>query len=119
LDTNLTTELKEEGIVRDIIRGAQEARKNAGLVPSDDIVFIVSASAETVGVLQKNEEMLKKPIQAVKVEYVAANDLQTLSGNSEGGETGENETTGENNKTTDIGMVELENEKVLLKVQKV
>ena len=119
LDTNLTTELKEEGIVRDIIRGAQEARKNAGLVPSDDIVFIVSASAETVGVLKKNEEMLKKPIQAVKVEYVAANDLQTLSGNSEGRETGENETTGENNKTTDIGMVELENEKVLLKVQKV
>ena len=107
LDTNLTTELKEEGIVRDVIRGAQEARKNAGLVPSDDSVLSVSASAETVVILRKNEEMLKKPIQAMKVEYVATNDLQTLSESNEGGE------------TTDIGVVELEGEKVLLKVVKI
>ncbi|MDQ5911801.1 MAG: isoleucyl-tRNA synthetase, partial [Patescibacteria group bacterium] len=107
LDTNLTTELKEEGVVRDVIRGAQEARKNAGLVPSDDIVLSVSASAETVDVLKKNEEMLKKPIQAVKVEYVEVGE------SSEGGE------ISENGKATDIGLVELEGEKVLLKVSKI
>ena len=76
LDTNLTTELKEEGIVRDVIRGAQEARKNAGLVPSDDIVLEVSASLETIEILKKNEEMLKKPIQAQQVEYVRADELE-------------------------------------------
>lgn len=70
LDTNLTIELKEEGVVRDVIRGAQEARKNAGLVPSDFIVLTVSATTETLEVLKKNEEMLKKPIQAEKIKYV-------------------------------------------------
>jgi isoleucyl-tRNA synthetase len=70
LDTNLTVELKEEGVVRDVIRSVQEARKNAGLVPSDFIVLTVSATAETLEILKKNEEMLKKPIQAEKVEYV-------------------------------------------------
>ncbi|MCF7865722.1 MAG: class I tRNA ligase family protein [Candidatus Pacebacteria bacterium] len=70
LDTNLTVELKEEGIVRDAIRGVQEARKNAGLIPSDFIVLTVSASSSTLDILKKNEEMLKKPIQAEKVEYV-------------------------------------------------
>jgi isoleucyl-tRNA synthetase len=70
LDTNLTTELREEGIVRDTIRAAQEARKGSGLVPSDFIVLTVSAPAATIEILKKNEDMLKKPIQAEKIEYV-------------------------------------------------
>lgn len=76
LDTNLTVELKEEGVVRDIIRGAQEARKNEGLVPSDTIALTVSASAPTLEILRKNEEMLKKPIQAERVEYIEMNDVE-------------------------------------------
>lgn len=82
LDTTLTTELREEGVVRDIIRAAQEARKNAGLVPSDFIVLTVTAPAETTEILKKNEEMLKKPIQAEKVEYVES----ATGSENEGGE---------------------------------
>jgi isoleucyl-tRNA synthetase len=73
LDTNLTEELREEGIVRDIIRGVQEARKNAGLVPSDSISVTVFASTAVSEILKKNEEMLKKPIQAVSVTYRGSN----------------------------------------------
>lgn len=77
LDTVLTVELQEEGVVRDIIRAAQEARKNEGLVPSDYIVLVVSASHETITILKKNEEMLKKPIQAEKIEYVEIEGVET------------------------------------------
>ncbi len=113
IDTNLTVELKEEGIVRDIIRGAQEARKKEGLVPSDFIVITISASADTLSVLKKNEEMLKKPIQAERVEYVQSNDLVTMS------ETKDDEGKNTPAESTDISVVELESESVLLKVSKV
>ena len=33
-------------------------------------MLTVSASSETIEILKKNEEMLKKPIQAEKIEYV-------------------------------------------------
>lgn len=69
LDINLTDELRAEGIVRDCIRGAQEARKKAGLVPSDSIQLIVYSSENIKNILKNNEEMLKKPIQAMSIEY--------------------------------------------------
>jgi len=38
LDLELTPELEEEGIARDLMRDIQKARKNAGLTPTDQVV---------------------------------------------------------------------------------
>jgi isoleucyl-tRNA synthetase len=46
LDTNLTPELIDEGLAREIVRSIQEARKNAGLEVSDRIRLHVSGSAD-------------------------------------------------------------------------
>ncbi len=42
LDTELTTELKEEGMLREMIRALQEMRKKVGLKPSDYVEIGVS-----------------------------------------------------------------------------
>lgn len=47
LDTEITAELKEEGIVREVIRNIQEMRKDLGLHPKDKIR--VQFSTRTVG----------------------------------------------------------------------
>ena len=46
LDTNLTPELIDEGLAREIVRSIQEARKNAGLEVSDRIRLNVSGSTD-------------------------------------------------------------------------
>ena len=51
LDTNLTPELIDEGLAREIVRGIQEARKNAGLEVSDRIQLHVSGSADIERIL--------------------------------------------------------------------
>jgi len=45
LDTNLTDELVNEGLAREVVRSIQDARKQAGLEVSDRIVLGVSGSA--------------------------------------------------------------------------
>ena len=45
LDTNLTDELINEGLAREVVRSIQDARKQAGLEVSDRIVLGVSGSA--------------------------------------------------------------------------
>ncbi len=51
LDTNLTPELIDEGLAREIVRGIQEARKDAGLEVSDRIQLHVSGSADIERIL--------------------------------------------------------------------
>ncbi len=43
LNTTVTAELRREGVVRDLVRGVQDARKQAGLAISDRIALTLSA----------------------------------------------------------------------------
>lgn len=48
LDTELTDELRQEGIIRDLVRLVQEARKQAGLQPGDRIRLGLSTEADEI-----------------------------------------------------------------------
>jgi len=61
LDTTLTQELKEEGIIRELIRQIQEERKNQGLVPQDKIKIILElANPKLQSILEKQKEFIKQ-----------------------------------------------------------
>jgi len=58
LDTRITPELKEEGLVREIIRQIQEMRKRSGLTPRDKILIYYSGQAYFNEILEKNKKFL-------------------------------------------------------------
>ena len=60
LDTNITSELKEEGDLRDLIRAIQDFRKKEGLTPSDKVKLEVTASKETSELIEKHTNELKR-----------------------------------------------------------
>lgn len=58
LDTNITSELKEEGTVREVIRNIQGMRKKAGLKPKDIISVRYSGSNDLNEILTKNRDFI-------------------------------------------------------------
>ncbi len=69
LDTNITSELKEEGIVREFIRAIQELRGKASLSSNDAIVVMLELLEGLKTIIQKNESWFKKEVGAKRVEY--------------------------------------------------
>ncbi len=67
LDTNITEELKEEGMLRDIVRDVQAQRKEAQLKPEDKISVEVNASEKISLLLEKNREVLLKEMRATEI----------------------------------------------------
>ncbi len=74
LDTNLTPELRKEGIARDVIRGIQDARKKEGLNPSQNISVVANCSVDIKSVIEEFDQMIKTPTQTEKIEF--SNDIQ-------------------------------------------
>lgn len=72
IDTKITAELKQEGLVREVIRQVQNARKAAGLEVDDRIVLALEGSGE----LQKAIEEYK---ETIKTETLAARLTDTLA----------------------------------------
>ena len=73
LDANITPELKEEGIVRDVVRNIQQLRKETGLTSKNIISIKYFAEAEADKVMIKfrkqiNKQTLAKDMTAVKRE---------------------------------------------------
>ena len=64
LDTNITPALKEEGLVRDIVRNIQDQRKEQGLVPRDVISLSLALPAKEKLVLEKHKAWLLKEVNA-------------------------------------------------------
>ncbi len=69
LNTELTSELKNEGIARDVIRGIQDARKSEGLTPSDSINLVVNSSSVVKKILEDFSSMIKTPTQIREIEF--------------------------------------------------
>jgi len=60
LDTKITPELREEGIIREIIRNLQEMRKIAGFTPKDIISIQFEGEKKLNELLLKNQEKILK-----------------------------------------------------------
>jgi len=58
LDTMITPELKEEGMIREVIRNIQEMRKKAALKPRDKILVRYSAAENLNKILTKNKNFI-------------------------------------------------------------
>jgi isoleucyl-tRNA synthetase len=65
LDSELTDELVQEGMVRDLIRGIQNLRKERDLEVTDRIVLFLSGKEQVKRAVESNEEMLKSETLAV------------------------------------------------------
>ena len=64
LDTNITDELKYEGLSRDFVRKIQEMRKEAGLKVGDIIEITYPSDPDTAKVIELYGEEISKKIQA-------------------------------------------------------
>ena len=60
LDTVLTPELKEEGQVREILRGIQDQRKKEGCKPQDRVKVWYEGSVRIQSLIVKQGSLLKK-----------------------------------------------------------
>ncbi len=60
LDTNITQELQEEGLVRDTIREIQSYRKAQNLKPGESTTYKLSAVSESRRILEKNLAKIQK-----------------------------------------------------------
>ena len=69
LDTAITPELREEGVLREVARMAQELRQKAGLQPKDKIVLLLDLPAEVKNVVAKHEAALRSGVGAKLIEY--------------------------------------------------
>jgi isoleucyl-tRNA synthetase len=68
LDINITEELEEEGMLRDIIRQVQEARKEMKLIPKDSVSLIkITAPQKEKIIVEKNKEFLLKEFHAGEI----------------------------------------------------
>ena len=69
LDTVISEELRNEGLVRDIARMFQELRQKAGLFPKDKIIALLAVPAAAEKAIRTNEVSFRSDIGAKSVEY--------------------------------------------------
>jgi isoleucyl-tRNA synthetase len=82
LDKNITPELKEEGISRDIIRSIQEMRKNKKLNPEDLIELFIETDENTKKLIEKFEKEISKTtgIKKILFEEIADGEMVEFEG---------------------------------------
>ncbi len=76
LDTQVTPELEAVGLVRDVIRVVQQARRDAGLDVSDRISLAVTGDGQVAAALTEHQGLLMSETLAVQVGVSA--DLEQL-----------------------------------------
>ncbi|MGH3433828.1 MAG: class I tRNA ligase family protein, partial [Thermocrispum sp.] len=69
LDTGVTPELAAEGVVRDLVRVVQQARRDAGLEVTDRIRLTVDAPDDVVTAARAHEEFVRRETLAVSLAY--------------------------------------------------
>ncbi len=76
LDTELTDDLRAEGMARDLARLVQQARKDRGLAVTDRIALTVDLPEPVAAALQQFEADITAQVLATSVTYDGDADLQ-------------------------------------------
>jgi len=69
LDTEMTPELKEEGMIRDLIRSIQEMRKEKKLNPEDVVLLYITSDEKGLSLVKKFENDIKKTAGLKDIDY--------------------------------------------------
>jgi isoleucyl-tRNA synthetase len=69
LDTKITPELREEGIVREFIRAVSELRAEANFKPSDKIILSAELVEAQKAIMVKNEKNIMKETNSASISY--------------------------------------------------
>ncbi len=68
LDTVITPELKEEGLMRDLARMVQDLRQGAGCIPKDKVYLMVETEKYIENIIDKNRISLKRDVGAEEID---------------------------------------------------
>ncbi len=71
LDTEITSSLREEGAVRDLIRAIQQERKNQNLIPQYSIDIVFGANPEVQLVINTYMDMIRQAVLAKNISFVS------------------------------------------------
>jgi isoleucyl-tRNA synthetase len=80
LDLGLTPELIEAGLVREVIRAIQEARKQADFDISDRIHVQFGANSDVVSAVLKNQELVAGEVLALSITNIDKSDTSNELG---------------------------------------
>jgi len=69
LDTNITEDLKKEGIIREFLRNVQDLRKEKGLTPKDVVVLNVETDEASQKLLREFETEIKKTARFSEIKF--------------------------------------------------
>lgn len=69
LDTKITPSLKEEGMIREVIRNIQGMRKKAGLMPNNKIIVSLLAQSRLNKVLAKKRNSILEKVNARELNF--------------------------------------------------
>ena len=67
IDSEITSELREEGIIRDFFRQIQIIRQKSELFPSDKIIICLEGKNSIMKLLKKNGEQIKERLRIEKI----------------------------------------------------
>jgi len=69
IDKEVTEELYEEAITKEVLRRIQQMRKEMGLVEKDVVMIKIDGESEIVSIVKKNSEGIKKRARAEGIEF--------------------------------------------------
>ena len=69
LDTNITSELKEEGMMRELIRSIQDLRKEKGFSIKDKAILTIEASTDFIDLVKNNKDFISNTTQTGEIIY--------------------------------------------------
>lgn len=67
LNKEISDELREEGLVRELIRGVSELRQKAELKPSNKVLLMIASTPMTSGILERWQKFILKETGATKI----------------------------------------------------